>query len=111
MENTSHTPRGKPLHYSTPPVHYDYIYRDHPSAMYPGHFDEVLAVAWSLDGTRIASGEHDSTIQIWDTRTGKRLLTYRGHSNQVISLAWSPDGTRIASGSFDCSRQVWVANT
>src|SRR5271157_2201030 len=100
-------PSTKPIQYSNPTIHYNYIYRDHPTAMYPGHFDEVLAVAWSPDGTRIASGEHDSTVQIWDTRTGKRLLTYQGHSNQVLALAWSPDGTRIASGSFDNTVQVW----
>jgi WD40 repeat protein len=111
LHNTLTPPPGKPIQYSTPSIHYNYIYRDHPTAMYPGHFDEVLAVAWSPDGTRIASGEHDSTIQVWDTRTGKRLLTYQGHSNQVLALAWSPDGTRIASGSFDNTVQVWDAKT
>ena len=111
LHNTLTPPPGKPIQYSTPSIHYNYIYRDHPTAMYPGHFDEVLAVAWSPDGTRIVSGEHDSTIQIWDTRTGKRLLTYQGHSNQVLAVAWSPDGTRIASGGFDWRVQVWNAST
>ena len=111
LHNTLTPPPGKPIQYSTPTIHYNYIYRDHPTAMYPGHFDEVLAVAWSPDGTRIVSGEHDSTIQIWDTRTGKRLLTYQGHSNQVLAVAWSPDGTRIASGGFDWRVQVWNAST
>ena len=102
---------GKTDYHLTPIVHhhYHYIYIDHPVAMYPGHLDSVLNVAWSPDGTRIASGGHDSTVQIFDTRTGKRILTYRGHSGEVFAVAWSPDGTRIASGSFDNTVQVWNA--
>ena len=62
-------------------------------------------------GTRIASGSFDNTVQVWDAKTGKRLLTYRGHTNTVFSVAWSPDGTRIASGSDDSTVQVWDAKT
>jgi WD40 repeat protein len=109
LHNTLTPPPGKPSQYSTPTIHYDYIYRDHPTAIYPGHFDEVLTVAWSPDGTRIASGEHDSTVQIWDTRTGKHLFTYPHHFNTVYSVAWSPNGTRIVSGSYDGTVQIWNA--
>ena len=72
---------------------------------YHGHSDQVLAVAWSPDGGRIASGSRDMTIQVWDAFTGKHAFTYRGHSNAVASLAWSPDGRRIAPGGNDSTVQ------
>src|ERR1700730_16502502 len=78
---------------------------------YHGHSDQVLAVAWSPGGGRIASGSRDMTIQVWDAFTGKHAFTYRGHSNAVASLAWSPDGRRIASASWDKTVQLWEAST
>jgi len=34
--------------------------------VYRGHTDVVPKVAWSRDGTHIASGSFDKTVQIWD---------------------------------------------
>jgi len=104
---------GKIDYQITPTVHhyYHYIYLDHPVVMSPGHLDSVLNVAWSPDGTRIASGGHDSTVQIFYTRTRKRILTYHGHSGEVFAVAWSPDSTRIISGSYDGMVQMWNASS
>jgi hypothetical protein len=60
---------------------------------YRGHKEWVRAVAWSPDGTKIASGSHDKTIHIWDTQTGNLLHVYQGHSWMVTGVAWSPDGS------------------
>src|SRR6266567_8972805 len=82
-----------------------------PITAYHGHTSTVYAVAWSPDGTRIASGGNDSTVQIWSAATGHRLVTYPGHLGTVYAVAWSPDGTRIASASDDATVQVWHATT
>jgi WD40 repeat protein len=62
-----------------------------------GHSSVVWSVAFSPDGKRLASGSQDNTIKLWDTVTGKELLTLKGHSRMVDSVAFSPDGKRLAS--------------
>src|SRR6266566_4263487 len=76
---------------------------------YRGHSAQVLAVAWSPDGKRIASTSVDATVQVWDAITGKNVLVYHGHLGEVLAVAWSPDGKRIVSGGGDHTVQVWDA--
>jgi WD40 repeat protein len=72
------------------------------------HTGLIWTVAWSQDGTRIASGGEDKTVKVWDMSIGESLLTYRGHApNDVRAVAWSRDGQRIASGGWDKTVQVW----
>src|SRR6266566_131167 len=78
---------------------------------YHGHTSTVFAVAWSPDGRRIATGGNDSTVQVWDARTGHLSVAYSGHTGTVYAVAWSPDGKRIASGSDDNTVQVWEATS
>lgn len=71
----------------------------------------VFAVAWSPDGTSIASGSWDKTVQVWDASNGKQIYIHRGHVTSVPAVAWSPDSRRIASASVDGTVQVWDAAT
>src|SRR5687768_7618163 len=65
------------------------------------HSKPVNTIAFSPDGTWLASGANDDTIKIWDTSTGYVLRTLYGHSSNVNALAVSPDGKLLASGSGD----------
>ncbi|HSR35406.1 MAG TPA: BTAD domain-containing putative transcriptional regulator, partial [Anaerolineae bacterium] len=68
-------------------------------------------VAWSPDGTRIATASDDSTAIVWDGRTGERLGTLSGHQDAVSNLCWSPSGKAIATASDDGTARIWMAET
>src|SRR5690349_16663018 len=40
---------------------------------------QVLTVAWSPEGKRVASGSRDTTVQAWDAFNGQHAVIYRGH--------------------------------
>ena len=71
----------------------------------------VDAIAASPDGTRLATGEFDTTVKLWEAATGKLLLTLFGHSSQVVSVAYSADGSYLASASEDGTVKLWDALT
>jgi WD40 repeat protein len=68
---------------------------------------EVLSVAFSSDGKRIAGALDDGTVRIWNPETGEREATLEGYEGPVYSVAFSPDGRRIVTGSADHTVRLW----
>ncbi|MYG08289.1 sigma-70 family RNA polymerase sigma factor [Candidatus Poribacteria bacterium] len=71
----------------------------------------VLTLAFSPDGTRLASGGKDKTVRLWDTATNNELATLQKHTGWTNALAFSPDGKMLASGSTDKTVQLWDTAT
>ncbi|WP_433714488.1 WD40 repeat domain-containing serine/threonine protein kinase [Nocardia sp. CA-084685] len=77
-----------------------------------GHTGPVLSVAFSPDGTLLATGSWDTTVRIWDTRTHQPVeQPLTDHDDQVYSVAFSPDGTLLATGSWDTTVRIWDTRT
>jgi WD40 repeat protein len=72
-----------------------------------GHAGTVTAVAFSPDGTTLASASADSNIKLWNAKTGQLVTTLSGHVGTVCSVAYSPDGTMLASGGSDGDVRLW----
>lgn len=79
------------------------------------HTQEVCGLAWSPDGTTLASGANDNTLCLWNagsssTNTPRFELTE--HQAAVKALAWSPhERNLLASGGGTADRSIKFWNT
>ena len=67
----------------------------------------MRSVAFSPDGSILASGYDDKTIIIWDVETRTPLQELTKHTDTVWSVAFSPDGSVLASASSDKKVLLW----
>jgi roadblock/LC7 domain-containing protein len=74
------------------------------------HQGIVAAVAFSPDGTLVATGSWDNTARVFEARTG-REVSRLAHQSVVNAVAFSPDGTLVATGSWDNTARVFEART
>jgi WD40 repeat protein len=80
-----------------------------------GHTNQVEALAFSNDGTKLASGGSDQTLRVWDVKNGTELavfsewgeVTSGRPSSAVAACAFSDDGERVVAGSYGVAK-VWA---
>jgi serine/threonine protein kinase len=83
---------------------------------YSGDSESIETAQWSPDGTAIALGGHNKTVQVWnmypyvDTYQEIRQK-YIQHKQWVTTIEWSPDGQYIASGGLDKEIHIWNVAT
>jgi WD40 repeat protein/serine/threonine protein kinase len=71
-----------------------------------GSVASVGSVAFSADGSLIASTDRSRAFSVWDAEAGL-ALDLRGHHRAVSALAFLPGSSRLASAALDGTLRVW----
>ena len=87
------------------------------------HKGAVTSMAFGPDSTTLVTGHandiniiedyditYESTLTIYDVKTGLHTQTLSGHTDLVNSVAFSRDGKRLATGTDDGILRLWDAN-
>lgn len=71
----------------------------------------LSAVSFSADGTRIASGDRQGMVKLWNAQDGSLARSLTGHTDDVWTLSFDRAGTRLLSGSLDSNAHLWELAT
>lgn len=67
-----------------------------------GHYYDVTTVAYSPDGTYIATGADDAKVKVWNAQMGTCFVTFADHTQPVTAVAFLPPaGQALVSASMD----------
>jgi eukaryotic-like serine/threonine-protein kinase len=73
-----------------------------------GHAGPALCVAFSANGTVLASGGADGSVRLWRASDGGEVACFTGHDGPVRAVAVSPDHRFVYSGGADGTLRRWA---
>ena len=71
------------------------------------HEDTVARVAFSQDGSMLATASTDGSIALIDVETCALVRRLEGHTSYVLDVAWHPTGDQLISAGADKMSRVW----
>ena len=71
------------------------------------HSDLVLGLAFSRDGTYLASASADRFMRVFNVQTREQVKSFEGHTNHVLAVSWRADGRLLATGGGDNTCRLW----
>ncbi|KAL2761076.1 hypothetical protein ACRALDRAFT_1078468 [Sodiomyces alcalophilus JCM 7366] len=78
----------------------------HPRSILRGHGAQVHALAFVRDNSRLASGDADGFVVLWDLTTLRPTAVWRPHENSILGIqGWGED--RIITHGRDHKLAVW----
>ncbi|KAG2054600.1 WD40 repeat-like protein [Suillus hirtellus] len=83
-----------------------------PHQTFKGHTETVRGVIHLPDGQRIIACSHDSSLRVWNLKSGKQIgEDWIDGESEVYCIALSPDGKKVVSGSSDGAVRLWDIDT
>lgn len=71
------------------------------------HTDWITAVAFSPDGSMLATGDRSGGIHVWETGSGAIVFSLTEHKQRITDLEWRADGQAVASVADDGNLILW----
>jgi len=75
------------------------------------HSAEIVAVAFSPDGTSFVTADVDGNAVVWNTANGQKIGQPLHHPKKVNSAVFSPDGKTILTACDDGVVRLWNAGS
>jgi len=71
------------------------------------HTSEITAIAFTPDGTNLATASPADDLRIWDTATHRLICQFRPPAEPVMCVAFSPDGRSMAASGSSATIGVY----
>jgi WD40 repeat protein len=75
---------------------------------FQAHNRAVRSLAFSPDGSAIATASSDALARVWQAADHRLLGTLSGHTATVWSIGWSPNGRCLLTAAADGSLKIWL---
>ncbi len=86
----------------------DRLFRSGWTLRHHGDNGQISGVAYSPDGSLIATAGWDHVVKIWDAQTRREKRELRHPSGRaILCVAFSPDGGLVATGNYDGTVMLW----
>lgn len=72
-----------------------------------GDDNAIWSIAWSQDGTEIATAHADEHVQLWNVESGQALRDLTPHPGGATDVSYLSDGITIVSSSRDGTLRLW----
>lgn len=67
----------------------------------------IKVIAFSPDGKKMAAGDKDGLIIVWETQSWKQIENLSGHQGEILDLVFSPDSSQLTSIGSDNKLIEW----